>query len=169
MNFVIVINSFYRYASVTKTNEKRERLTDQGNEGIIYIRLLADQAANYFALTSSEWVKIGRKDLQEKTPPYERLAHDLQYKIDLLRLIEEEIQSIHGLHANFEVKMNLWLNDFLSILGKLNANSHWSNKEVWRRCVHNHGYEHELLQPLRRNTPGVKIVTRVFTSPATDR
>ena len=54
MNFFIVINIFYQYASVTKRNEKRERLTDQGNEGIIYIRLLADQAANYFALTSSE-------------------------------------------------------------------------------------------------------------------
>ena len=91
MNFVIVINSFYQYASVTKRNEKRERLTDQGNEGIIYIRLLADQAANYFALTSSEWVKIGRKALQEKTPSYERLAHDLQYKIYFLRLTEEEI------------------------------------------------------------------------------
>ena len=145
MNFFIVINSFYQYASVTKTNEKRERLTDQGNEGIIYIRLLADQAANYFALTSSEWVKNGRKDLQEKTPPYARLSHDLQYKIDLLRLIEEEIQSMRDLHVNFEVKMNLWLHDFLSILGKLNANSHWSNKEVWRRCVHNHGYENELI------------------------
>ena len=68
--------------------------------------------------------------MQEKTPPYARLAHDLQYKIDLIRLIEEEIQSIRGLHANFEVKMNLGLDDFLSILGKLNANSHWSNKEV---------------------------------------
>ena len=143
--FFIVINSFYQYASVTKRNEKRERLTDQGNEGIIYIRLLADQAANYFALTSSEWVKIGRKDLQEKNPPYERLAHDLQYKIDLLRLMEEELQSICDLHANFEVKIDFWLNDCPGILGKLNANSHWSNKEVWRRCVHNHGYENELL------------------------
>ena len=92
--FVIIVNSLYQYASVTKRNEKRERLTDQGNEGIIYIRLLADQAANYFALTSSEWVKIGCKDLQDKTPPYERLPHDLQYKIYFLRLIEYEIESI---------------------------------------------------------------------------
>ena len=168
MNFFIVINIFYQYASVTKRNEKWERLTDQGNEGIIYIRLLADQAANYFALTSSEWVKIGRKDLQEKTPPYERLAHDLQYKIDLLRLMEEELQSIWDLHANFEVKLDFWVDDCPGILGKLNANSHWSNKEVWRRCVHNHGYENELLQPSRRNTAGGKIVTRVFTSPVTD-
>ena len=68
--------------------------------------------------------------MQEKTPPYARLAHDLQYKIDLLRIIEEEIQSICGLHANFGVEMNFWLDDCPGILGKLNANSHWSNKEV---------------------------------------
>ena len=34
---------------------------------------LADQAANYFVLTSSEWVKVGHKDLQEKLLPMKAL------------------------------------------------------------------------------------------------
>ena len=44
-------------------------LTDQKNEGLIFIRLLAGQAANFFVPTSSEWVKVGHKDLQEKLHP----------------------------------------------------------------------------------------------------
>ena len=40
--------------------------TDQSYEGIISIRLLVDQATNYFELTSSERVKVGHIDLQEK-------------------------------------------------------------------------------------------------------
>ena len=66
----------------------------------------------------------------------------------------------------FEVK--LWISDCVCILGKLNASSHWSNLEVWRRCVHNHGYWNELFQPSRRDTSGGKIVTRVFASTASD-
>ena len=146
MNFVIVINSFYQYASVTKRNEKRERLTDQSNEGIIVIRLLANQAANYFALTSSEWVKIVRKDLQEKTPPSTPKASAWSPIQNRHFTVNRRRNTKHTrLHANFGVKMNFWLDDCPGILGKLNANSHWSNKEVWRRCVHNHGYENELL------------------------
>ena len=104
--------------------------------------------------------------LARKIPPYERLAQDTQCKIELLRLIRGEIQRVYVLHENFEVK--LWVSDCVCILGKLNASSHWSNLEVWRRCVHNHGYWNELFQPSRRDTSGGKILTRVFASTASD-
>ena len=114
--------------------------------------------------TYLSWMSESRSwRLARKIPPYERLAQDTQCKIELLRLIRGEIQRVYVSH-----KVKLWISDCVCILGKLNASSHWSNLEVWRRCVHNHGYWNELFQPSRWNTLGEKIATRVFASTASN-
>ena len=51
--FLFVVNSLYQYAAVTKETTS-EWLTDKSNYGILFIRLLADKAVNYFVLTSPE-------------------------------------------------------------------------------------------------------------------
>ena len=50
---VIVVNCLYQYAAVTKET-RSEWLTDKSNYGILFIRLLADKAVNYFVLTAPE-------------------------------------------------------------------------------------------------------------------
>ena len=99
--------------AVVKKETRSEWLNEISNYGILFRRLLAEKAANYFRhglmllwftdlIDVTEEVTIRRPNVStylpflnewksviktaRKTPPYERLPQDIQYQIELLRL-----------------------------------------------------------------------------------